>query len=375
MLPCAGSDTSDLLGQLRPWTAADALKSLPQRLLYLLERWAKAKSGASTRAAQAYGNLECMVPKLRALVSEHLTAQQQHLAQLKAQRQAAQKAEQERQLHVSNLVSTQQQHKAAIKLVGDVDMERVRLLLDMEMDEGEWQGEDVVEQGSDLDYLGDNIILEQQASHHVSPPHMPSGQPASHDVDMESEASDPPDNGHLSVEEDQPIPSSQRSQQVAPQHQLPVSEPLKDTVMSVLADVQLLVVAKPDDKVLRGMLQELQAVWGQVMAGAESGSGRPLFMFSDGPVVKAAKLGRAVVLEDFDTPSPAVTERLNSALETEPSLTLPEDPAMSQGTLKLAPGFQVFGTVHLPESGGRSLKLSPAARSRFTEIHCAKWVL
>jgi hypothetical protein len=313
-----------------------------------------------------------MVPKLTALVSEHLTAQQQHLEQLKAQRQAAQKAEQERQLHVSSLVSAQQQHKAAIKLVGDVDMERVRLLLDMEMDEGEWQGEDVVEQGSDLDYL-DNIL--EQGSDHVSPPHMPSGQLASHDVDMESEASDSPDDGRLSVEEDQPVPSSLRSQQVAFQHQLPVSEPLKDAVMSVLADVQLLVVAQPDDKVLRGMLQELQAVWGQVMAGVESGSGRPLFMFSDGPVVKAAKLGRAVVLEDFDTPSPAVTERLNSALETEPSLTLPEDPAMSQGTLKLAPGFQVFGTVHLPESGGRSPKLSPATRSRFTQIHCAKWVL
>jgi MoxR-like ATPase len=102
------------------------------------------------------------------------------------------------------------------------------------------------------------------------------------------------------------------------------------------------------------------------------------FVFQDGPVTRAAKMGIPIYLEEFDAPSAAVTERLNSMLETTPSLSISEDITVdteSPGTtIRLLPSFQVFATLHL--SPGRPLSgnlLSPAAQSRFTILHCSSY--
>ena len=101
---------------------------------------------------------------------------------------------------------------------------------------------------------------------------------------------------------------------------------------------------------------------------------KAMFLFKDGPVTEAVKTGRILLLEDFDLPSQAVVERLNSLLETEPTFNLTEDITVnydddesSNGQLAISSGFQVFATIH-QENEDQKLKLSPAVRSRFTEI-------
>jgi hypothetical protein len=129
-----------------------------------------------------------------------------------------------------------------------------------------------------------------------------------------------------------------------------------------------------DDPTSRSMLARIQSTWARLTdADAKQLSGsRTYFMFRDGPVTAACKAGHRVLLEDFNSPSQAVTERLNSLLETEPSFTVPEDitggaeQGPSSSTVVIAEGFQVFATVHVADgSSARKLNLSPASRSRF----------
>ena len=99
---------------------------------------------------------------------------------------------------------------------------------------------------------------------------------------------------------------------------------------------------------------------------------KPIFQFNDGPVTMAAKRGGILFLEDLDLPSQAVTERLNSMLEPSPTFALTEDITshVGQGQLNitLSSHFQIFASVH-QEQTHQTLKLSPAIRSRFTEIY------
>ncbi|CAF0915731.1 unnamed protein product [Brachionus calyciflorus] len=100
---------------------------------------------------------------------------------------------------------------------------------------------------------------------------------------------------------------------------------------------------------------------------------KTIFLFNDGPIVEAIKLGKIVLLEDLDLPSQAVVERLNSLLETEPSFSLPEDITNSYdlGT-NISDGFQIFATV-CQENENQKMKISPAIRSRFTEIRVTQY--
>ncbi|CAF4694006.1 unnamed protein product, partial [Rotaria sp. Silwood1] len=99
---------------------------------------------------------------------------------------------------------------------------------------------------------------------------------------------------------------------------------------------------------------------------------KPIFLFNDGPVTTSAKQGAILFLEDLDLPSQAVIERLNSMLEPSPTFALTEDitSQVDKGQLdiNLPNYFQIFATVH-QEQSHQLLKLSPATRSRFTEIH------
>eukprot|EP00467_Chlorarachnion_reptans_P010801 CAMPEP_0114502740 /NCGR_PEP_ID=MMETSP0109-20121206/9264_1 /TAXON_ID=29199 /ORGANISM="Chlorarachnion reptans, Strain CCCM449" /LENGTH=7408 /DNA_ID=CAMNT_0001680699 /DNA_START=96 /DNA_END=22323 /DNA_ORIENTATION=+ len=107
----------------------------------------------------------------------------------------------------------------------------------------------------------------------------------------------------------------------------------------------------------------------------------PAFVFQDGPVTKCVEEGRIVLLEDFDIPSAAVTERLNSLLESKRTFSLPEnfegckedmefDQDHSRGAydIPVPRDFQIFATIH--EEPGQRKHISPAALSRFTVIRC-----
>ncbi|CAF1361581.1 unnamed protein product [Adineta steineri] len=108
---------------------------------------------------------------------------------------------------------------------------------------------------------------------------------------------------------------------------------------------------------------------------------KPIFLFQDGPVTMAAKHGSILFLEDLDLPSQAVVERLNSMLEPTPTFALTEDIITNYSTndvnrgqldIKLSSNFQVFTSVH-QDHEYQLLKLSPATRSRFTEIKIPKY--
>ncbi|CAM9111349.1 unnamed protein product, partial [Ectocarpus sp. 13 AM-2016] len=113
----------------------------------------------------------------------------------------------------------------------------------------------------------------------------------------------------------------------------------------------------------------------QALEKANIHSSDPLFVFREGPLTKAVIASKVLFLEDFNLPNQAVTERLNSILEPERSFTLTEDISRSEDgeggvggqAIPVPPGFQVFATVHRGNVSAR-LNISPATRSRFTEI-------
>ncbi|PNH00323.1 Midasin, partial [Tetrabaena socialis] len=115
------------------------------------------------------------------------------------------------------------------------------------------------------------------------------------------------------------------------------------------------------------------------LAGAHAPRQRPVFIFRDGPATTAAKMGSPLLLEAFNAPSQAVTERLNSLLEAERSFAVPEDVTMTAAagggpgaTIGVAPQLQVFATVHSNDAGSCT-GISPASRSRFTIIYTAPY--
>jgi hypothetical protein len=94
------------------------------------------------------------------------------------------------------------------------------------------------------------------------------------------------------------------------------------------------------------MLHKIKALWQRLCSPALRTS-NPLFIFRDGPVTRAAKQGSLLLLEDFDAPSQAVTERLNSLLEPEPTFAVSEDITLGPGgaDIFLPSSFQVSDLV------------------------------
>ena len=120
------------------------------------------------------------------------------------------------------------------------------------------------------------------------------------------------------------------------------------------------------DSGLLHISKKMDAIWTSLLT--QCGGSQPQFMFHDGPVVESSILGYQLLMEDFDAPSQAVTERLNSILETERSFRVTENLLMAdQPEIGIHRDFQVFATVHQHHSQ-QPPKLSPAIRSRFTEI-------
>lgn len=125
---------------------------------------------------------------------------------------------------------------------------------------------------------------------------------------------------------------------------------LKHTIQEVLDLLQELAAAHnsgsrsspKQDIAAQQMLQKITSLW-QRLCDPSTRVSDPLFAFRDGPVTQAAKQGSMLFLEDFDAPSQAVTERLNSLLEPEPSFAVSEDITLGAAgaDVHLPPSFQV----------------------------------
>ncbi|CAF0986919.1 unnamed protein product [Didymodactylos carnosus] len=136
------------------------------------------------------------------------------------------------------------------------------------------------------------------------------------------------------------------------------------------------------DTTYQDYFNKFESIWNK-LKDPQFDRTKPIFLFQDGPVTVAAKQGSVLFLEDLDVPSQAVIERLNSMLEPTPTFALTEDITTSNSTndgnrgqlnIQLSSNFQVFASVH-QDHEYQLLKLSPATRSRFTEIQIPKYEL
>jgi MoxR-like ATPase len=87
----------------------------------------------------------------------------------------------------------------------------------------------------------------------------------------------------------------------------------------------------------------------------------------DGAVVQAMKKGWWLLLDEINLAEPQILERLNSVLETTPTLLLSENDNSvigPGGTHEVHPDFRIFATMNPAEYAGRSV-LSPAYRDRW----------
>ena len=98
------------------------------------------------------------------------------------------------------------------------------------------------------------------------------------------------------------------------------------------------------------------------------GSINVVFIFQDGPCSKAVKEGSVMILKDINFPSQAVTERLNTLFDIEPTFALNEDLILSE-SYHVQYSMTLFATVTL-KSRMRTdkLNISPALQSRMTVI-------
>jgi MoxR-like ATPase len=88
--------------------------------------------------------------------------------------------------------------------------------------------------------------------------------------------------------------------------------------------------------------------------------------WQDGLVVQAMRSGWWVVLDEVNLGEPQILERLNSVLESNPTLVLTENDnsVLGPGGTAVHPDFRIFATMNPAEYSGRSV-LSPAYRDRW----------
>ena len=94
-----------------------------------------------------------------------------------------------------------------------------------------------------------------------------------------------------------------------------------------------------------------------------------LFEWSDGPLIESMRSGCMLLLDEMSLAEDAVLERLNSVLEPGRSLVLAEKGVSDGDESKIVAHdqFQLFATMNPGGDFGKR-ELSPALRSRFTEI-------
>lgn len=160
-----------------------------------------------------------------------------------------------------------------------------------------------------------------------------------------------------------------------------LSDVMNDVVESVKYMASRFDVGGCKDVALHQYARKVQGTWDIVKGRNKGDNDTPSFLFRDGPLTIAAKAAVPIVLEDFDQPSQAVMERINSMVEPSPVYSVTEDitnvdlgEALNADEVSLEPGFQVFATVHRSSELAR-VRISPATRSRFTEIAAHGWVV
>lgn len=97
-----------------------------------------------------------------------------------------------------------------------------------------------------------------------------------------------------------------------------------------------------------------------------------LFEWVDGPLIKAMETGNMFLADEISLADDSVLERLNSLLEPERQLVLPERGMEDNSdvvVITAAKNFHFVGTMNPGGDFGKK-ELSPALRNRFTEIWC-----
>ena len=95
---------------------------------------------------------------------------------------------------------------------------------------------------------------------------------------------------------------------------------------------------------------------------------RSIFEWQDGPLVTAMKQGDIFVMDEINLAEDSVIERLNSVLESGRTITLAEKGGgVASEVIVAHPNFRFLATMNPGGDFGKR-ELSPALRSRFTEI-------
>ena len=92
-----------------------------------------------------------------------------------------------------------------------------------------------------------------------------------------------------------------------------------------------------------------------------------LFEWVDGPLVEAFTRGEYFLVDEISLADDSVLERLNSVLELERKLLIPEKAGEGHVEMEAHQGFLMFATMNPGGDYGKK-ELSPALRNRFTEI-------
>lgn len=96
--------------------------------------------------------------------------------------------------------------------------------------------------------------------------------------------------------------------------------------------------------------------------------------FQESSLPQAMRRGWWLLLDEMNLAEPQILERLNSALETPPTLVLSENDGTvfgPRGDVTVHPQFRLFATLNPAEYSGRSV-LSPAFRDRWSVWHQAE---
>ncbi|OAF71458.1 hypothetical protein A3Q56_00777 [Intoshia linei] len=101
---------------------------------------------------------------------------------------------------------------------------------------------------------------------------------------------------------------------------------------------------------------------------------KKVFVWVDGPLVKAMKSGNYFLIDEISLTDDSVLERLNSVIEREKILTIPEKPENSEKSstnciINAHKEFNLIATMNPSGDYGKK-ELSSALRNRFTECWC-----
>ncbi len=132
--------------------------------------------------------------------------------------------------------------------------------------------------------------------------------------------------------------------------------------------------SKPDEthcQKVKSVYNEIEQLYQKYVA---------LFEWADGPLVRSMKDGSFLLLDEMNLAEDAVLERLNSVLEPSRALTLAErggdgpscvhesdSATLTSSEIRAHDEFRIFATMNPGGDFGKR-ELSPALRSRFTEI-------